>query len=243
MRATLIFLGLLLGNGLIAKAQVAALNDPCRYYVGLQSATNWYELYYKAGPFTTPPTSIKVSPWLLSAGYFILPRLAVQLGFAYRTRSDSYPGATGTDLQGHRILDDAFTDADKQVAVPLMLRYSLSRRKPHLRADALLGVVWAHHSFVQDSHDEVDGQITRQSSSSDRAGNFYASAGLGVRWVFNRHFEALGDFTLNRNLKDVPNYVHQQVTGNTLGLTHSVNLGLRYRFNLHKPAPIAAATP
>lgn len=241
MRVTLVFLGLLLGGTLTARAQMVTLTDPCHYYFGLQSASNWYELHYKAGPYAVPPTRIKVSPWLVSAGYFIQPRLAIQLGFTYNSYAHHSAGGTGIDLQGRRILYDAFTEENKQVAVPLTLRYSLSKRKPRLRADALLGIVWAYNSFVQESHDEVDGQITRQSSRSDHAGNFYASAGLGIRWVFNRHFEALGDFTLNRNLKALPSELHQQVTGNTLGLTRSLNLGLRYRFNLYKPAAAPAS--
>jgi hypothetical protein len=80
----------------------------------------------------------------------------------------------------------------------------------------------------------IDGQSQGVLSSQDQTKQLYAVAGLGIKYPFGRHLEVLFDYTWIRNFKRAPEYVHQEVTGNTWGLTKAFGLGVRYRFNLKK---------
>ena len=127
------------------------------------------------------------------------------------------------------------------------MRYALYKRQSRLRVDAILGIAWAYDSFSIFSQGFFISQASaariplKERSSSDHGSQFFGTAGASLRWVFNRHFELVGDLTWNRNLKEVPDYTHLQVTGNKFGLTSNTSFGLRYRFNLRKPAPQPAA--
>ena len=77
--------------------------------------------------------------------------------------------------------------------------------------------------------------MTSEFSASDHTTQGFATAGLGMRYSFGRHFEAVGDVAWNHNFHEASPDLHQQVTGSRYGLTRSTNIGVRYRFNLHKP--------
>lgn len=82
--------------------------------------------------------------------------------------------------------------------------------------------------------DFVDGQLVRETNLQDRATQFYVTAGLGLRYPFGRHFEGVLDYSYSRNLKSVAGGLHQQVSGNSLGLTRTFGLGLRYGFDVKR---------
>lgn len=76
--------------------------------------------------------------------------------------------------------------------------------------------------------------MVREVRLGDQATQLSITAGLGIRYPFGHHFEGVFDWTYSRNLKSVPEYVHQQVTGNKWGMTRALSLGLRYRFAVKK---------
>ena len=212
--------------------------DPRRFYVGLQLAQGEYELHYDN---ILTPTVAQVAP-KFAIGFYLTNRLAIQTGYA--RQSSKVDGVGGVErLPSGQVRTGFFKNSTSDYVVPVTLRYALSKRRPRLRADFLLGLAYVHSSFVSDSHTEIDGVTVAGSekASNGQGGQLCASLGLGGRWVFNRHFEALADLMVNRNLQEVPASTHQQATGNKLGLTRSISLGLRYRFNLRKPTAAPAS--
>lgn len=206
--------------------------DRRRFYVGLQLAEGSYELYYNKA-ILTPTIAQVASPFIV--GFYLTDRLAIQAGYGRKASNFDRIGGIEKTTSGH-ITSSVIQESKADYLVPVTLRYTLSRRQPRLRADFLLGLAYVHSAYNYDAHNEVDGvEVGPHTIDSGEGGQVCITSGLGGRWVFNRHFEAAADFSINRNLKNMPGYVRQQVTGNTLGLTHSISLGLRYRFNLQKP--------
>ncbi|GAB3637654.1 hypothetical protein GCM10027422_32440 [Hymenobacter arcticus] len=212
--------------------------DQRRFYVGLQLAQGEYELHYKN---VLTPTVAQVAS-NFGVGFYLSNRLAIQAGYG---RNSSYVDGVGgvQRLSSGQLKTGFFRNATADYVVPITLRYTLTKRRSHLRADFLLGLAYVHSSFDNDAHTEIDGVTVEGSHTSvnGQGEQLCATVGLSGRWVFNRHFEALADYTVNRNLEGVSGDIHQQATGNKLGLTRSISLGARYRFNLRKPAPVTAA--
>lgn len=207
------------------------------YFVGLQTANNRYEVLYRR---SSPGEALITTP-LITAGFYILPRLAVQLGYGYLHDISEDPGASGITLSGQRITLNRHGQESRQQAFPLLARYSLSNRsRSRLRADALAGLTMVTSRFTFHNEHLLDGQVTFQESINDHATQFYCTVGMGLRFVISHHFEASGDLTWSKNLETAPEYVHREVTGNGWGITRAVNLGLRYRFAVKKKAVAAA---
>jgi hypothetical protein len=155
----LFFLGL--GGSFCANAQTPGLlATPKAYYVGVQAGSSRYEMFYR-NP-TVTPTVFVISPWQLTAGYYLTPRLALQLNFTHsRTTYDS-PGAIQELPNGQLALFNILHEEDAQTALPIVLRWSLSKPVARLQADAILGLTWAHHFYQATSYDQLDGKITRE---------------------------------------------------------------------------------
>ncbi|MFD2721788.1 hypothetical protein ACFST9_23935 [Hymenobacter monticola] len=68
----------------------------------------------------------------------------------------------------------------------------------------------------------------------NKATHLYATGGIGLRYPFGRNFEGVFDWTYSKNFRPASEYVHLAVTGNKLGLTRALSLGLRYRFAVGK---------
>ena len=92
-------------------------------YASLQTASNRYEVYYK-NIFTTPGV-IKLSPWLLTAGCYLRPRLAVQTSLSYSSNTFDAPGSIGTNSAGQTLIEYITHDESQHLAVPVLIRYSL----------------------------------------------------------------------------------------------------------------------
>lgn len=206
------------------------------YFVGLQTANNRYEVLYRR----SSPGEARITTPLITVGFYFLPRLAVQLGYGYLHEASEDPGASGVTLSGQSITLNRHGQENWQQAFPLLARYSLSNRsRSRLRADALAGLTMVTSRFNFHNEHLLDGQVTFQENISDHATQFYVTIGAGLRFVINRHFEAVGDLAWSRNLDTAPEYIHQEVTGNKWGITRAVNLGLRYRFAVREKTPAA----
>jgi hypothetical protein len=237
---SLVFLGL--GGSLSANAQTPGfLATPKAYYVGVQAGSSRYEMFYRSPAVT--PTVFVISPWLLTAGYYLTPRLAVQVSFTHsRTTYDS-PGGIQELPNGQLALYNIYHEEDAQTAIPIVLRWALSKPGTRLQADAILGITWGHHFYKATTYDQLNGKITREYAYGNQGSLGYLTAGIGGRYGISQHFEATGDITWNRTMNDESSAVHRQVSGNSLGLTRSMSIGVRYRFNLRKPTAIIPANP
>jgi hypothetical protein len=236
----LVLLGL--GGSFGTNAQTPGLlATPKAYYVGVQAGSSRYEMFYR-NP-TVTPTVFVISPWQLTAGYCLTPRLAVQLSFTHsRTTYDS-PGAILVLPNGQLALFNIYHEEDAQTALPIVLRWALSKPVARLQADAILGLTWAHHFYQATSYDQLDGKITREYAYGNQGSLGYLTAGIGGRYAISQHFEATGDIAWNRTMNDESSSIHRQVSGNSLGLTRSMSIGVRYRFNLRKPTALLPANP
>jgi hypothetical protein len=120
-----IFSGLLLASvlasALSAQAQVIIIS-PGRFYAGAQTFQSQYEVFYP-----TTPGMVGIKPWQIVAGMYLVPRLAIQLGYAYS--GDEFhedPSYIGTTTTGKSTYGWRSSESYEQV-VPLLLRYSLIR--------------------------------------------------------------------------------------------------------------------
>ncbi|MCI1187015.1 outer membrane beta-barrel protein [Hymenobacter sp. DH14] len=208
------------------------------YYVGIEALRANYEVFYPSTPALTNSGS-----WQLCAGVRIRSRLSIQAGYAnimHSSRED--PAYEGTTLSGSYITGKRGSDT-RTLTIPLIIRYSLIRRAhPRLQIDAIAGGTLVADNYSLFYLDYVDGVLVRDYHESAHITQVCATAGLGARYPFGRHLEGVLDWTYSRNLKAVPEPIHQQVTGNRFGLTRALSLGLRYRFAVKKKEAVAAGS-
>lgn len=212
------------------------------FFVEVRSSYNEYVIRY-----TLAGNRAVISSLPLTVGYYLTPRLAIQLSGAYGHKVNDWQFGTLTIpdgvYSGYGFENHAYT------AIPVTVRYVLNKRQlqSRLQVDALLGLAWAHdsfHSFAQSTFTATPhGSIIPlgEQSYSDHGSQFFATVGLSLRWRFYRKFEAIADYSWNRNLDGPSPEETLAITGSRYGLTPNNSFGLRYRFNLRKPAPTPAA--
>lgn len=206
-----------------------------RYYVDVNLNTTYYELFFPGIPII--PNMASTHPWKVVVGRQLNPRWAVQLGYAYTHEGDyDNPAYTGTTLSGQQLA--GWRSSDTWVhAVPLSVRYNLFRLNDlPLQVDILGGSTWVSGHKADSNEDFIDGQSQGLHSRDFRTQQFYVTLGLAARYVFSRRFEGVFEYGRARNLKTASEGVHLETTGNKWGLTRSMSLGVRYRFNMHKVA-------
>jgi hypothetical protein len=210
---------------------------PGRFYGGAQKFQSRYEMFYP-----TRPSLVIIQPWQLVAGMYLLPRLAIQVGYAHS--GDEYhadPSYTGTTITGKPTYGRRGSESYEQV-IPLLLRYSLIRTPhPRLQIDLLGGGALVSSGFRNYAADFVDGVLVSEVDDQAHATQLYATLGLGARYPFGRHFEGVFDYSYSRNLRSVPEAAHLYASGSKWGLTRAYSLGLHYRFNVKKKAAAPGA--
>lgn len=221
---------------------IGFLNLPCqaqnagnglsfpRYYAGAYLNTTDYELFYP-----TTPNGGGTGPWMAAIGSQLTPRWAMQLGYSFqhvRTRDEHM----GTMLNGQQIY--GWRSADTWThALPFTARYTIvSPPNSHLHIDLIGGGIWVSSRFADAAEEFVDGQSRGILTDKDHTTQWFITGGIGARYAIGRHLEGVLDYGIVRNLKWAPEYVHLNVVGNKWGITRSISLGLRYRFNLKKTA-------
>ncbi|RZJ93911.1 MAG: hypothetical protein EOO60_04185 [Hymenobacter sp.] len=230
--------GLLLsvGTGLLPAPSYAQSSErgawPSRYYVAAYLATVDYEVFY---PST--PNLGGTNPWTVATGWQLTPHLVVQFSYAYS--HDKYyknPDYTGTTIGGQQVYGWRSSDTWTHT-IPLTLRYELVRLPgSRLRVDILGGYTWLSARTTSAGEEFINGQSKGIFSTGDHTTQSYVTLGLAARYVFSRRFEGVFEYGRARNLKTASEAVHLETTGNKWGLTRSMSLGVRYRFNIHKPA-------
>ncbi|RZK97853.1 MAG: hypothetical protein EOO62_27375 [Hymenobacter sp.] len=213
---------LLLSLPLLGHAQATEFAP--RYYVGLAAYSSGYQ---RLGGNYYQSTSIPVQ---LILGYQLRPRLAMQLGVTYSGNASDYAGIGS--YYYHTPATPYYYDYTshstwRNTSLTVLARYTLTRKPTHhVQFDALggLGVEIQRISYseVRNEFDSTRTIFTRSDFSSRyKENNLLLTAGIGTRYRFSKHLEALLDITFN-----------QGVWGSlpSRRLTSATALGLRYRF-------------
>lgn len=206
---------------------------PYRFYVDGQWAYHRYIFDYPTFPNVTD-----VSPWYLSAGYYLSSRLAVQAGILYM--HDTFTGGgTGTTLTGQPHTD-IHIDNTWNTAVPLLVHFTLIRTSDRrFKVDALAGGTYGFSHGREEQTETVAGQVTRYDLREVRQPGFFLTAGFAGRFIFSRRWEIVADWTYSHNMANISKQSYWQA-GVPNGRTRGLSLGARYCFNLKRKA---AASP
>jgi hypothetical protein len=203
-----------------------------QFYVVTYLSTADYELIYP-----TTPNLGGTDPWMAAVGKQLATRWAVQLGYAWRHyKTGEDPSHVGTTANGQPTYGWRSSETWTH-ALPFTVRYTLlPASRARLQLDLIGGGTWVSSRFRVAAEDFINGQSQGLVSQQDQTRQWYLTAGLGARYSFSQHVEGVFDYALIRNTQRIPDYVHLGTVGNKWGLTRSISLGLRYRFNLKKQA-------
>ncbi|TGE20499.1 hypothetical protein E5K00_21115 [Hymenobacter aquaticus] len=197
-------------------------------YASLCLASAHYTVIYKPSGFAT---AIPLSPWRVAAGYQFTPRLGLEVSGMYRAES-SAGSATGTTTIGQPVRDYT-TEKSRSGALPVVARYSLSARPARpWHMEVLAGVTVTKTRAESSYTHTVGGQIVTDRQDVNHKTSLYYTAGLGVRYRFGQHWQAVADWTINRNTERLSAAISQQVLGRSIDLTYAYGLGVRYCFRL-----------
>ena len=222
----------------LAQAQQPAFDaqKAAPFFLGAHVFQSHYEVF-----FPTTPNSTTAGPWQLTGGYNVSPRLAVQIGYAYRHELyQSDPAYTGTTLTGHFVSGSSYSERWTH-CLPLEARYAVLFLGRRFQVDALLGLTAVQLRTLVRGENRVDGQVVSRFEQAMKATQGYASGGAGLRYAFGKHVEGVFDWTYSRNFHPASADVHLETVGNKWGLTRTLSLGLRYRFAVHKRAAPSTA--
>lgn len=208
---------------------------PYRFYVEGQLANYRYIFDYPMYPNVT-----SVSPWYLSAGYYISPRLAVQAGIMYMHDTFTSNNA-GTTLTGQPTTDIRIYQT-WNTAVPMLVRFTLIRTSDcRFNMDILAGGTYGFSHERVDKTETIASQVTKYHLDEARQPGFFLTAGLAGRFIFSRRWEIVGDWTYSHNTANISKQSYWQA-GVPNGRSRGLSLGARYRFNL-KRKTIASPVP
>ena len=213
--------GLLLGVPLATLAQSPAAAPP-KFYAGLAAYVSDYQSINSTGRGF--PVSLQAT-----LGYQWRPRLAVQVGLAYRGSAYTYDESPSRDYLGNgrygppyeNILDVRF----RSLSASLLGRYTLTRQAAHrLQFDVLAGFTLEHtHNIAYQTRTDSATAPVASTTAYNRS-TLLATAGLGVRYRFGPRLEATYNLLLSTTLADLtssPGYYRG---------SSSMALGVQYRF-------------
>jgi hypothetical protein len=198
-------------------------------YAGFQLGAYLYRVRYaEANPYrgATPPRRGGVGtydqPILMPyayVGYYVLPRLAVQVGM--QREREEYRASTPEVLG---LVRDSITNKN-DFALPVMLRYSLKRSfLKRWQLDVVGGVVSHWSSVSYQEREFLNEELSDEYGFQRSAFGLHASAGLQANYGFGRRrrLQATTEFVLTKDLSS-------SFDDNTLQWGFSF-IGLRYRF-------------
>ncbi|MCC3151982.1 outer membrane beta-barrel protein [Hymenobacter sp. BT770] len=208
------FCGLLLSVSLMGRAQNADLEPKPAYRLYGDLAA--YSSYFL--PLGNHSGTGFGLPLQATLGYQLRPRLAVQVGVAYRAASGN---SEGTILYNGSSRAYANDYRNTNLSVSVLGRYTLTRNPAHrLQFDVLGGMTLERHTFrgtgFYPDYDQPTGSVEFDRSSSNN--RYLLTAGASVRYQLSPRFELLYTSTVNTDIRSF-----QQ-------LTTSSALGLRYHF-------------
>ncbi|MDO7853803.1 outer membrane protein [Hymenobacter convexus] len=213
-----------------AQGPAAAPAPASRFYVGLAAFHSSYQNLWVWQP---DYTGFRV-PVQLTAGYQLRPRLALELGVAYRGHTATYEFAdyyisSGTNTPTYYHYRN--TTTSRVASVTALARYALKREPTQrFQVDVLGGATLVRSSYYSRGSQTylATGPDQEIAFSNHVATNYVLlTAGLGLRYRLNPRLTLDFDIATNRNLT-FPAY-YGSFTGSTA-------LGVRYRFGQPWPS-------
>jgi len=189
-----------------------------------------YAQYVSAGPV----------PYLY-AGYYLAPRLALQLGFQYgETFADEPVGTVFTSPGGTFSIPNQ-TLKERGLALPVLLRYALTPVFLHrLQFDAVGGVVPVWSSVTFREYAIVNRQITSEETFGfqRRAFGLHAALGLDASYAFGRRrrVQVFTELLMNKDMRTIFQKGDNDIQADSpyaqsgAFLAGGGTFGLRYRF-------------
>jgi hypothetical protein len=192
-----------------------------------ETQTASYQQYYGHGygPYSQTVTSFAL-PYLY-VGYYVAPRLAVQFGVQREVDTQRKYGVVFSTPQGVFTVPNR-VDSRRELALPVLLRYSLTANFRHqVQFEAVGGLVplWSSIDFRE--YSIVNRQATDQETLRVQVSTFglHATAGFAASYGFGRRRRVLvtAEGVLNKDVRTMLRYGREDLQGGT-------SLGLRYRF-------------
>jgi hypothetical protein len=189
-----------------------------------------YAQYVSAGPV----------PYLY-AGYYLAPRLALQLGFQYgETFADEPVGTVFTSTEGTFSVPNQ-TLKERGLALPVLLRYSLTPAFLHrVQFDAVGGVVPVWSSVTFREYAIANRQVTSEETFGFRRRAFGLHAALGVdaSYAFGRRrrVQVFTEILMNKDMRTIFQKRDNDLQDDSpyvksgAFLAGGSTFGLRYRF-------------
>ncbi|MGI4872554.1 MAG: hypothetical protein ACRYFX_15425 [Janthinobacterium lividum] len=193
------------------------------YPVTYRDGYGHYAQYVSAGPV----------PYVY-AGYYLAPRLAVQLGFQYGETFADEPVGTVFATPGGVFAVPNQTLTERGLALPVLLRYALTPSFRHrVQFDAVGGVVPVWSSVRFGEYAIVNRQVTGQETFGfeRRAFGLHATLGVDASYAFGRRrrLQATLDYLLNKDVQTIFQAGHNDPASGGY-LAGGGSFGLRYRF-------------
>lgn len=212
----------LVASPLSGAAQTKSRPESPGLFLNLQLVNYRYAFVYKDGV----GTELALNPVHVAVGYALSPRVAVQLGLAVDW-SNYKSTSSGTSLSG-QAMRGVTSDVSRTQAIPVLVRYTISRPERRFQIDGLFGPAFVHDWVKSDRVEYLDEQVTQRVQISRRGWNTLLTGGLGGRYAIGAHFQLTADVLLNRNSRTY----QQSATINRSGLrlTPSIGIGVQYRF-------------
>lgn len=202
------------------KAQTVPTPSFPRYAVGANLFTGSYEIFYSDRHYE----NLTFNPAELTISYQFRPRLTAQLGLVWY-RSSSYSDYSYTNAAGKFLARYYGGGSQSDIVIPVLGRYTLTNHLHRLQFDILGGLTYLHARFHSSGGYTDSLQVTTPHNINRTANNFILTLGPSVRCALGKHLEAVSDFTFNQSLSG-----RRAITSDNFNLTHSLSLGLRYRF-------------
>ncbi len=188
------------------------------FFVGLGAAVGNYQMPYSVGNIISPMPTLGVQ---------LRPRWAIQASGLYYGKEYSYDSPGQFFLNGKLQYSTYHNTSQRRiVAVPVLVRYTLSHRQDRrLQTDLLSGFAVAHSVFHRSSN-TTDSMQAMASIYRDETvtTNVYFMLGTGLRYRLGQRLDLTGDFVFNFRLGNYRDYVSASRASATSAL------GLRYRF-------------
>lgn|GEM_PF-1593787 len=193
------------------------------YPITYRDGYGHYAQYVSAGPV----------PYVY-AGYYVAPRVALQLGFQYGETFNEEPvGTVFTTPQGTFAVPNQ-TLEERGLALPALVRYSLTpsfKRRVRFNAVGGLVPVWSTVKFRE--YAIVNRQLTSQEmfGFQRRAFGLHATLGFDASYAFGRRrqLEATTEVLLNKDVQSIFSDGHSDPASGAY-LAGGGSFGLRYRF-------------
>ncbi|QIL75565.1 hypothetical protein [Hymenobacter sp. HDW8] len=203
-----------------------------QFYAGAQAAAH----AYKVASTSYPVQQADIYPLYLFVGYHLRPQLAVQVGFLQRNPRPYGESTSGFGPMGQPISSSDYRD-EYDAALPVLLRYRLTRLRHRLYLQTLLGVTTEFNRYKRDYIEVIAGQVYPQEQVNVRATNFYLTAGFALGYTVGSRVDIMLEAAALRNLTNRPG-------GNwdpAKEITPALGIGLLYNFDLGRKRALTDA--